>query len=93
MRKYNKETYNSFVVFVPFQAHRNLSQLPNFAFSIALAHFHSSEDNNTTKADDMLQDALLMFPSVSQFAILAVAYFHTSKTCYTWLYNNEIVLR
>ncbi|XP_068722284.1 ribosome quality control complex subunit TCF25-like isoform X2 [Montipora capricornis] len=45
--------------------HRNLSQLPNFAFSVALAHFHSSKkDGETKKADEMLQEALIMFPMV-----------------------------
>ncbi|XP_022104331.1 transcription factor 25-like [Acanthaster planci] len=45
------------------EAHKNLSQLPNFAFSLALAYFHSSQDGDTTKADAMLQTALLMYPS------------------------------
>lgn len=43
------------------EAHRNLSQLPNFAFSLPLAYFHQGETN---KADDMLQDSLLMFPGM-----------------------------
>ncbi|XP_045193322.2 transcription factor 25-like [Mercenaria mercenaria] len=43
------------------EAHRNLSQLPNFAFSIPLAYFHQGESN---KADEMLQDSLLMFPGM-----------------------------
>uniref|UniRef100_A0A3B3Z651 Uncharacterized protein n=1 Tax=Periophthalmus magnuspinnatus TaxID=409849 RepID=A0A3B3Z651_9GOBI len=55
------------------EEHRNLSQLPNFAFSIALCHFHLSqqEDMNPDEsdklrheADQMLQDALIMFPGV-----------------------------
>ncbi|XP_071957587.1 ribosome quality control complex subunit TCF25-like [Antedon mediterranea] len=45
------------------ESHKNLSQLPNFAFSTALAHFHSNEDGGK-KADSMLQEALIMFPSV-----------------------------
>ncbi|XP_038070196.1 transcription factor 25-like [Patiria miniata] len=45
------------------EAHKNLSQLPNFAFSLALAHFHNSQDGDTTKADSCLQTALLMYPS------------------------------
>ena len=65
----------SLFVSFPFQSHRNLSQLPNFAFSIPLALFHSSssssskdiptsDDSVPTEADSRLQDALLMFPSV-----------------------------
>ncbi|KAL4234568.1 Transcription factor 25 [Mactra antiquata] len=43
------------------EAHRNLSQLPNFAFSLSLTFFHQGE---ITKADEMLQDTLLMFPGM-----------------------------
>ncbi|XP_020797054.1 transcription factor 25 [Boleophthalmus pectinirostris] len=55
------------------EEHRNLSQLPNFAFSIALCHFHLSQqedmdpeesDKLRHEADQMLQDALIMFPGV-----------------------------
>ncbi|EFA01445.2 ribosome quality control complex subunit TCF25 [Tribolium castaneum] len=42
---------------------KNLSQLPNFAFSTAVAHFHTS-NGETAKADSLLQNALLMFPGV-----------------------------
>lgn len=45
------------------ESSKNLSQLPNFAFSIAVAHFNISSDD-TTKADMLLQEALLMFPGV-----------------------------
>ncbi|XP_072013188.1 ribosome quality control complex subunit TCF25-like [Amphiura filiformis] len=59
------EQYNFLIrLYNEWEAHRNLSQLPNFAFSIALAYFHSSVNGNTSKADDMLQNALIMFPSV-----------------------------
>nr|XP_046241229.1 transcription factor 25 [Scatophagus argus] len=55
------------------EEHRNLSQLPNFAFSTALCHFHLSQqedmdpeesDKHRQKADQMLQNALIMFPGV-----------------------------
>ncbi|XP_040904956.1 transcription factor 25 isoform X2 [Toxotes jaculatrix] len=55
------------------EEHRNLSQLPNFAFSTALCHFHLSQqedmdsderDKEKHKADQMLQNALIMFPGV-----------------------------
>ncbi|KAM3625293.1 uncharacterized protein V6R79_009770 [Siganus canaliculatus] len=55
------------------EEHRNLSQLPNFAFSTALCHFHLSQqedmdpeesDKQRRKADQLLQNALIMFPGV-----------------------------
>ncbi|KAF3832571.1 hypothetical protein F7725_026236 [Dissostichus mawsoni] len=55
------------------EEHRNLSQLPNFAFSTALCHFHLSQledvdpeesEKERHKADQLLQDALIMFPGV-----------------------------
>lgn len=57
--------------FSPLQEHRNLSQLPNFAFSTALCHFALSQqyeadceesNKHRQKADQMLQSALIMFP-------------------------------
>lgn len=52
------------------QVKKNLSQLPSCAFSIALALFHQSslkdeEEDTLASADKRLQDALIMFPSVS----------------------------
>lgn len=56
--------------FEEWEPKRNLSQLPNFAFSVALAHFQLSQaqgdSGDTTVADKMLQDALIMFPSALQ---------------------------
>ncbi|XP_061600163.1 transcription factor 25 [Cololabis saira] len=55
------------------EEHRNLSQLPNFAFSSALCHFHLSQqedldpeesDTQRQEANQRLQDALIMFPGV-----------------------------
>ncbi|XP_010877750.3 transcription factor 25 [Esox lucius] len=55
------------------EVHRNLSQLPNFAFSVALSCFHLSQEEQTEsgereklkqKADLLLQNALIMFPGV-----------------------------
>ncbi|XP_068616879.1 ribosome quality control complex subunit TCF25 [Brachionichthys hirsutus] len=55
------------------EEHRNLSQLPNFAYSTALCHFHLSQqedmgpeenDKQRHKADQTLQNALIMFPGV-----------------------------
>jgi len=47
---------------------RNLSQMPNFSYSVALATFHlfqeSNQQDHLDKADSLLQEALLSFPSV-----------------------------
>lgn len=40
---------------------RNLTQLPNIAYSLALAHFHC---DNHQVAEQLLQNALFMFPGV-----------------------------
>lgn len=40
---------------------RNLTQLPNIAYSLALAHFRLGKK---AEADELLQKALLMFPGV-----------------------------
>lgn len=56
--------YDWLIEFVSeFEGTKNLTQLPNFAFSYAIAHFYSRE-NDATLADVYLQDALLMFPGV-----------------------------
>uniref|UniRef100_A0A4W6C0S1 Transcription factor 25 (basic helix-loop-helix) n=1 Tax=Lates calcarifer TaxID=8187 RepID=A0A4W6C0S1_LATCA len=56
-----------------YHAITNLSQLPNFAFSTALCYFHLSQqedmdpeesDKQRRKANQMLQNALIMFPGV-----------------------------
>lgn len=61
------------------QGHRNLSQLPNFTFSVALAYYHQSLQDDLAleegtrmkqKADQLLQDALIMFPG-GEFACCA----------------------
>ncbi|XP_072321810.1 ribosome quality control complex subunit TCF25 isoform X2 [Eucyclogobius newberryi] len=66
--------YQSLIqLYQDWEEHRNLSQLPNFAFSVALCHLHLSQqedldpdesDKLGRKADQMLQDALIMFPGV-----------------------------
>ncbi|XP_071878102.1 nuclear localized protein 1 [Bombus fervidus] len=40
---------------------RNLTQLPNIAYSLALAHFRLG---NTSIANELLQNALIMFPGI-----------------------------
>ncbi|XP_064168016.1 transcription factor 25 isoform X1 [Anguilla rostrata] len=66
--------YTSLIrLYEEWEVHRNLSQLPNFAFSVALAHYHLSlqeelpeSESALTKqrSDRLLQNALLMFPGV-----------------------------
>ncbi|XP_041844813.1 transcription factor 25 [Melanotaenia boesemani] len=55
------------------EEHRNLSQLPNFAFSTALCRFHISQQEDVDpdeshkqrqEANQMLQNALIMFPGM-----------------------------
>lgn len=56
--------YNWLIEFIQeFENTKNLTQLPNFAFSNAVAHFYIS-DNDVSVADALLQEALLMFPGV-----------------------------
>ncbi|XP_029163781.1 transcription factor 25 [Nylanderia fulva] len=43
------------------ESSRNLTQLPNIAYSLALAHFRLG---NKDEADKLLQNALIMFPGV-----------------------------
>ncbi|OCT82367.1 hypothetical protein XELAEV_18024894mg [Xenopus laevis] len=58
-------------MFQEWEAHQNLSQLPNFAFSVSLALYqHSQQDdfsaeeekNAHEKACNLIQQALIMFP-------------------------------
>lgn len=46
------------------EATRNLSQLPNFAYSVAVAHFQLSANKDVELAHHLLQNALIMFPAV-----------------------------
>lgn len=61
---------SNWFVFAP-QDYRNLSQLPNFSFSAALCHFclsqqedgdHEERNTHRHKADQLLQNTLIMFP-------------------------------
>ncbi|XP_063441257.1 ribosome quality control complex subunit TCF25-like [Mytilus trossulus] len=51
-------------LFNEWEGHRNLSQLPNFAFSLPLAMFCQADKNgeDTIPADNLLQKSLMMFP-------------------------------
>lgn len=53
-------------IYTTWNPSRNLSQLPNFAYSTALAHFHISiqDPSYVSSADSMLQSALISFPGV-----------------------------
>nr|CAG4643427.1 EOG090X0BCY [Ilyocryptus agilis] len=53
--------------FEAFEPKKNLSQLPNMAYAIALAHFYQSKSGaagSLARSDDYLQQALMMFPGV-----------------------------
>nr|CAG4634995.1 EOG090X0BCY [Alona affinis] len=54
--------------FNTFEPKKNLSQLPNMAFAIALAHFYQGKTTGSATSqalsDEYLQRALLMFPGV-----------------------------
>ncbi|XP_042293727.1 transcription factor 25 [Sceloporus undulatus] len=60
-------------LFCEWEGHRNLSQLPNFAFSVPLAYFFLSQQEDVPevelsqaheRAASLIQQALIMFPSV-----------------------------
>ncbi|KAM4612462.1 ribosome quality control complex subunit TCF25 isoform 2-T2 [Discoglossus pictus] len=60
-------------MFQEWENHRNLSQLPNFAFSVPLAYFQYSQEEEVSKdeektayekASHLVQQALIMFPGV-----------------------------
>ncbi|NXE16897.1 TCF25 factor, partial [Lophotis ruficrista] len=60
-------------LFQEWESHRNLSQLPNFAFSVPLAYFFLSQQEERSelelsqareRAAQLIQLALIMFPSV-----------------------------
>ncbi|KAK6479989.1 mRNAion factor 25 isoform X1 [Huso huso] len=60
-------------IYEEWEAHRNLSQLPNFAYSVGLCYYFLSQQEDLPAsecaqkqqtADHLLQNALLMFPSV-----------------------------
>jgi len=61
------QEYSWFIEFFDFyELKKNLSQLPNLAYAIALAHFHQAkvEPSSLRKADEYLKQALFMFPAV-----------------------------
>lgn len=69
----SREYQSLLQLYQDWEVHRNLSQLPNFAFSTALCYFHLSQQEDLDpeesvrhrqKADVMLQNALIMFPGV-----------------------------
>uniref|UniRef100_A0A670Z1T5 Transcription factor 25 n=1 Tax=Pseudonaja textilis TaxID=8673 RepID=A0A670Z1T5_PSETE len=60
-------------LFQEWEGHRNLSQLPNFAFSVPLAYFFLSQQDELSEAeqsrareqaDGLIQQALIMFPKL-----------------------------
>ncbi len=78
--------YEWFVRFFDeFDVSKNLSLLPNFAFSVALAHFHRQD--NEDKADKALQNALIMFPGKFLLDILTTTMFFVREIIWSvyWL--------
>lgn len=63
---------------------RNLTQLPNIAFSLALAHFHVG---NITVANKFLQNALIMFPGILM-PLLEKCSIHTDEMVFSNYYYN-----
>jgi len=61
------DEYNYLVRFFNEENHRlKLDGLPNFCYSLALAHFRLS---SIDEANEILQDALLRFPSVLKYLL------------------------
>ena len=61
------QQYSWFCEFVQFwDPSKNLTMLPNMAFSLALAHFYSGKnpDQISKEADARIQKALIDFPGV-----------------------------
>lgn len=61
------QQYKWFIsVYEELEPKKNLSQLPNWAFGVAVARFYAAEesDKDFAKADASLQEALIMFPGV-----------------------------
>ncbi|RZF32605.1 hypothetical protein LSTR_LSTR011052 [Laodelphax striatellus] len=57
------QEYDWFIqVAMEWESTRNVSELPNFAYSLAVAHFQRGKDIET--AHSLLQQALIMFPGV-----------------------------
>lgn len=53
-------------LFEEMEPSKNLSQLPNWAYTVSVAYFYFAEEGSKdfAKADEMLQKALIMFPGV-----------------------------
>ena len=59
------QQHSWFIEFVEsWDPQRNLTQLPNMAYSMALAKFYSCKDNDYAEADERIQKALIEFPGV-----------------------------
>lgn len=71
--------YEWFIKFCDlWESTRNLTQLPNIAYSLALAHFRLGEKAD---ADELLQKALIMFPSVLMLLLEKCSIQTDSKVC------------
>ncbi|XDV29368.1 hypothetical protein PO909_032505 [Leuciscus waleckii] len=78
------------------EVHRNLSQLPNFSFSVALSYYHLSQQEDISpvenqqlkqKSNVLLQNALIMFPGVRSAVGLVVflrLWLHMQRSNMNW---------
>ncbi|EZA51501.1 hypothetical protein DMN91_000628 [Ooceraea biroi] len=79
--------YKWFVEFCNlWESSRNLSQLPNIAYSLALAHFHLG---NKADADNLLQNALIMFPGVLALLLEKCSIQTDAKVMYHAFFNSR----
>ncbi|XP_034947040.1 transcription factor 25 [Chelonus insularis] len=71
------------------EKNRNLTQLPNIAYGLALAYFHLQDNCET--ADELLQNALLMFPNVLSGLIEKCGIKPDKKVLnHSYFFNNNI---
>lgn len=68
------------------ESSRNLTQLPNIAYSLALAHFRLG---NKDSADMLLQNALIMFPGVLILLIEKCSIQTDTKVIYHDFFNSK----
>lgn len=71
--------YEWFIKFCDlWESTRNLTQLPNIAYSLALAQFRLGKKSD---ADELLQKALIMFPGVLMLLLEKCSIQTDSKVC------------
>lgn len=90
---------SNWFAFAP-QDYRNLSQLPNFSFSAALCHFclsqqedgdHEERNTHRHKADQLLQNTLIMFPGGPFYGVAAPTLTCSHLLLYFWHVLIELI--